>query len=98
MIVVSAGTWIHRGNQHKTGRVVDGYLRSRYGNFPLLQRLTHDLEYRALELGQFIQEQHTVMSEGDFTGLRVGTSADHGGVADGMVRRAERTDGHERLH
>ncbi len=50
-----------------------------------------------MELRQFIEEQHTVMSEADFAGRGVCTAADKAGVADGVVWGAKRPRGDERL-
>jgi hypothetical protein len=40
----------------------------------------------ALELGQLVQDQDTVMGEAHFPGARDGAAADEAGFRDGMVR------------
>lgn len=97
VIVVSAGTGVHRSDQHKAGRVIDRELCPGYGNLSFFQGLPHNLKHGALKLRQFVQKKYAVMRKGDFSRLRIGSTADHGGIADGVVRRAERPDGHERL-
>ena len=54
----------------------------------VLQRLAQDLEGGAFELGQFIEEEHAVVREGDFTGAGDGAAAEQADVGDGVVRGA----------
>jgi hypothetical protein len=50
-----------------------------------------------LELGQFIQEQHTVVGDGDFARRGIDVPAQQAGVASGVVRGLERAARNQRL-
>jgi hypothetical protein len=63
----------------------------------MFQRLTKHFQAAAMELRQFVEEQDTVMGERDFAGGRRIAAANHAGVADGVVRVAERARGQQRL-
>jgi hypothetical protein len=57
------------------------------------QRLAQCLEHAAVEFGQFVEKQHAVVRQRDFTGLRHGTATHQSGRAGRMVRRAKWTLG-----
>jgi hypothetical protein len=44
------------------------------------QRLAQDFEHAALELGQFVEEQHAVMGQRDFAGAWIAAAADQAGA------------------
>jgi translation elongation factor P len=56
----------------------------------VLQRLAHDFQGALGELRQLIQKQHAAVGKADFAGPRDMAAADETGVADRVVRRAER--------
>ena len=86
MIVVPAGTWVHRGHEHETGRIFHGEFGAADGDHTILQGLAQHLQHLPFELGQFIQEQHAIVREADLAGLRERTTTDQGHIADRMVR------------
>ena len=63
----------------------------------ILERLSHGLQDTMLELGQFIQEQHTVVGDGDFARRGIDVPAQQAGVASGVVRGLERAARNQRL-
>ena len=63
----------------------------------VFQRLAEDFQRAAVELGQFIQKQDAVVGERNLPRHRRVAAADEAGVADGVMGRAERPPGHQRL-
>ena len=62
----------------------------------VLQRLTQYFEGCTFEFCQLIEEEHAVVGETDFSGLRVVASAYQGDIGYSVVRRAERALDNER--
>ena len=91
----SAGTRIHRPDEHEARRERCGPRRARHGHRPLFERLPQDLENMAAELEHFVEEQHSVVREADFARPRIRSAADERRVGDCVVRRAKRTDGQQ---
>ena len=56
----AAGTGVHRGDEHHTGRIVDRAQGAGDRDIAVFQRLPHDLEHIAPELGQLVQEKDPV--------------------------------------
>ena len=86
---------VHRRHQHELRWKGDGACGSCNGDATVLQGLAQDLQRRAAELGQLIEEQHPVMGQADLTGARVGATTQQARITDGEVRRAEGTGGDE---
>ena len=93
----AVGRRIHGGHQHELGGKGHRARGARDGDAAFFQRLAHGLQDAALELGQFVQEQHAVVREGDFAGRGIDVAAQQAGVAGGVMRRAERAARHQRL-
>jgi hypothetical protein len=55
-----------------------------------LERLAQRIEHRALEFGQFVEEQHAEMGEADLAGPHLEAAADQSGHRRAMVRRTKR--------
>ena len=94
---VAARTRVHRRHQHEAGgerRRVQG---ARDGDVALLQRLAQHLQTAAMELRQLVEEENAVMGQRDLARRRRTAAADHAGVADRVMRRAERPAFHQRL-
>lgn len=53
MVVITTGTRIHRGNQHKAGRIIDRETGTRNSNLSVFQRLSHHLQNTSVEFRQF---------------------------------------------
>ena len=91
MVVVATGAGVHAGDQHKVGREVYGDFSSADGYLALFQGLPHHLQYGALEFGELIQKQDPMMGQGNFSGLRITSSADQGYIRNGVVWAAKRS-------
>ena len=65
----AAGTRIHGGDQHDAGGIIDRAEGAGDGDVAVFQRLPHDLEDVAPEFRQLVEEQDTVVGEGDFAGF-----------------------------
>ena len=61
----------------------------------VLERLAHDLQSLAAELGEFVEKQDAVVGERDFAGAGVGAAAEQAGIGDGVVGRAKRAGDEE---
>ena len=94
---VSAGTGIHGGDEDEVGgesRAAEGPAD---GHLAFLERLAQDLERLAIELGHLVEEEDALVGQADLARLGRAAAADQAGVADGVVRGAERPHGHQRL-
>ncbi len=65
---MAAAARVHRRNQLHPRGEHDVGVGARDIDLARLQRLTQRIEHRALEFGQFVEEQHTQMREADFAG------------------------------
>ena len=65
---MAAAARVHRRDQLDTGREGDVGIGARHGDLAGFQRLAQRIEHRALELWQFIEEQHAKMGEADLAG------------------------------
>lgn len=87
---VAAWAWIHSGDEHDVGWVVDGGVIATNGDDAIFEGLSKAFEDVTAKFGEFIEEEDAVMSEGDFAGAwRLGATADEADIADGVVRGAE---------
>ena len=86
MIVISARARVHRGNQHEACRIVEAVFGSRDGYVSVFQGLAKHFENASIELWEFIKEKQAVMSEANFTRLRVRSSSHHCDLGYRMVR------------
>jgi hypothetical protein len=94
---VSAGARVHRRHQDEVGREGRGPQRPADRHAAVLQGLAQHLQRLAVELRQLVEEQDALVRQADLAGLRDAAAADQPGVADGVVRRAERPHRHQRL-
>ncbi|MNF89111.1 hypothetical protein D3C84_716230 [compost metagenome] len=67
---ISTGARIHCRHQLETRREAYSVTGARHHDVPRLQRLSQDLQYPAVEFRQFIEKQHAMVGEGDFSWLR----------------------------
>ncbi len=93
MVIIAARTGIHGGNQHKIGREFNGRPGPRNCYHSFFHRLAQNFKDGSFEFGQFIQEQHPVLGEGNFARLRNRPAAYKPGITDRMVGRPEWPDG-----
>ncbi|KAF4529881.1 hypothetical protein B566_EDAN018180, partial [Ephemera danica] len=85
---VTAGTGVHGGDELEARRKLRLVRGAGNGDAPAFQRLAQGLERMALEFGQFIQEQHAAVGQGNFARPRRRATAHQGHGAGGMVRVA----------
>ena len=95
VVEVAAGAGVHGGGEHEARGKAERHGGAGDGDGVVFERLAHDFEDVAGELGQFVEEEQAVVGEGDFAGTRDDAAADEAGVGDGVVRRAEGALGDE---
>ena len=95
--VVTAGAGVHRGHKHEGGGECHGSRGAGDRHLAILQRLTHHFEGRAVELGQFVQEEDAVMGEAHFARGDVRGTPQQPDVGDGVMGIAEGTAQHDRF-
>jgi hypothetical protein len=81
---VAARAGVHGGHQHEAGREGGRVEGARDGHLAGLQGLAQHLQAAAVELGQFVEEQHAVVGHADLAGGGGAAATDHAGVADGL--------------
>ena len=96
VVVIAARARVHAGNEHERTGIADAVLGAVDVDGAVLQRLSEHFQYGALEFGQLVEEQHTVMGQGNLARLWVLSSADEGDRRDGVMRTAEGALGNER--
>lgn len=67
MPAIAARARVHGGNQLEAGRKICLVGGARDGDVAGFQRLAQDFEHAAFELWKFIQEEHALMCQGDFS-------------------------------
>ena len=91
------GRRIHRRDQHELRRKSHRPGRARNRHIPFLQRLPHRFQNAAFELRQFIEKQHAVVRQRNFTRRRIHIPAQQSRIARRVMRRAKRSSRHQRL-
>lgn len=91
------GAGVHGGDEHEIRRKLRGVRRSTDGDAAFFERLPQRFQTAAVKFGKFVEEEDAVVGEGDFAGLRDAAAADHAGITDGVMGRAERPRGEERF-
>ena len=91
VVVEAAGAGVH-GGEHEAGGKGERTCGAGNADGAVFERLAHDFEDAAGEFRELVEEQHSVVSEGDLAGARDGASADESRVGDGVVRDAEGTN------
>jgi hypothetical protein len=66
----NAGTRVHRGDEHESTGQRHATRAARDRHVAVFQRLAQYLERGAFELGQFVEEKHAVVSQGNLAGAR----------------------------
>ncbi|MNN63918.1 hypothetical protein D3C81_1793310 [compost metagenome] len=66
---ISTGAGIHRGDQLKARREAYAVLGAGNHDVAGFQWLSQHLQYLAIKFREFIEEQHAMVSEGDFARL-----------------------------
>ena len=94
---IAAGARIQRGDEHEVGRKRRAVERAGDRHRAVFERLAQHFERLAVELGQLVEEEHAVVGERDLARRGRRAAADQAGVADRVMRRAERADGQQRL-
>ena len=75
VIIIAAGTGVHRGDEHERAGELNGVLRARDGYLMVFERLTQHFEGLLVEVGQLVGEQHAVMCQRYLARLRVYSAA-----------------------
>ena len=78
VVVVAARAGVHGGYEHEACGIFHVALHARDGDFAVFQRLAKHFQHVAAEFGQFVEEQHAVVSQADFAGLGIVASTGHG--------------------
>ena len=63
----------------------------------VFERLTQHFQDRAVKFKKFVQEEHAIVGQRNFTGSRRGAASYQPGATDGVMRGAEGAVGQERL-
>ncbi|MEI2701471.1 MAG: hypothetical protein V9E83_03610 [Baekduia sp.] len=78
---VALGGRVHGGDEHEAGGEADGGVRAGDGDDVVFEGLAERFEDDAGELGEFVEEEHAVVGEGDLAGARDHAAADDRGRA-----------------
>ena len=95
VVVVAAGTWVHRGDEHEARREIDRRRRSRDGNVAVLKRLAQDLQRGARELRELVEEENPAVRERNLAGNGTRAAAEKPYRAHRVVRRTKWARGDE---
>ena len=92
---VAARTRVGRGHEHHLRREDCDVLAADDADVAILERLAQRLEARPGKLAQLVEEEDAEMGEGRLAGRGDSAAADEAGRGDRMVRRPERSLGHQ---
>ena len=95
MVIISAWTRVHAGDEHERTGIADAVLGAVYADGTIFQRLSQHFEYGTLEFGQFVKEKNAVVRKGNLAGLWILSATDKGNLRNGMMWTAERALGNE---
>ena len=84
-----AAARVHRRDQLDARREGDVRVGARDADRPGLERLAQRIEHRALEFGQFVEEQHAEMRQADLARPHAQPAADQRRHRRRMMRRAD---------
>lgn len=76
IVVIPAGTGIHRSDKHKIARQSFGILGATDGYLAVFERLPHGFEDGARKFRQFVKEKHAIMGQTDSSRLEIRSSSD----------------------
>src|SRR3989338_150181 len=88
---VPARTRILRRDQLKLARKRRTFFPMLQGDFRAFERFTQRFQRGAVKLGEFIHEQHSTMSQTDFSGCQSGPTSEQGKGRGARVNTAERS-------
>ncbi|MNT50589.1 hypothetical protein D3C72_1875150 [compost metagenome] len=77
---VAARAGVHRRDELEAGGEVGVAGGAGDGDAAGFQRLAQDFQHSAVELRQFVEEQHAVVRQRDLARARVAAAADHRGA------------------
>ena len=97
VVIVAAGTGIHRGDKHKIRRILDGPRDTRDIDDLVFDGLSEDFEGLSRELGEFIEEEDAFVCQTHFSGCQCPASADDRDPAGGMMDLTKWPTDDERL-
>ena len=88
--IVAAGTRVHGGYKHETTRIFHIILSTTDAYLTVFQRLAQYFKDTARQLRHFIQKEHPIVCQADFTRLWIIASTHQSHLRNGVVRRSER--------
>lgn len=94
---IATRTGIEGGDEHQAGGERDAPHRAGNRDVARFEGLTEDFERAAVELGQLVQKEDSMMRQRNLTRRGGATTADQAGFADCVVRRAKRPLEQQRL-
>src|ERR1035437_1894294 len=86
---------IHGRKQLKSRREDSSPPDASYSHLPVLDRLAERLQRDPVELGELVEKQDAIVRQSDFPWREMRAAADHGGVRDRVMWRAEWTPANE---
>jgi hypothetical protein len=84
-----ARTGVHGRHQHEAGRKIHRGRGPGHRDLARFQGLAQHLQHAFFELGQLVQKQHPVVGQAHLAGPGHAAAADHPGIGDGVMGRAE---------
>src|SRR6516162_7075236 len=85
-----AWTRVHRSDEHEFARECERSGRARHRNASILERLTHHLQSRSVELRKFIQEEDPIVGKTHFPRSRLRGPSKQASVRNRVMRATER--------
>ena len=86
VVEVPARAGIHSSREHEARGESQRHGGARDTYSAILERLAHDFQNIARELGQFIEKKYAIVRERDFARPRYGSPADQSGIGDCVMR------------
>ena len=87
---VAAEGGVHRGDEHESGGEFDRAVDAGDGDLAAFEGLAEHLQNISAELGEFVEEENSVVGHRAFTGSRDGSATDEGLGGCAVVRGADR--------
>src|SRR5262249_32107258 len=94
--VEPARTRVSGRNQRELGRKRQRFTRAGDGDNAIFDRLAEDFQNARMKFGDLVEKEHSTMREADLAWSRSGPTTNQAGVADGVVRSAERSLANDR--
>lgn len=86
---VATGAGIHGTDEHKTGWISEVLVGTSERDLAILQRLSKGFNDSSRIFGEFVEEENTVVSEGNFARKSLAAASEYGNKAGAMMGRTE---------